>query len=113
VRLGALLLAGVLGALLFAATAHADGEAGLVVQNGDDVQVFCIPFSGDSITGDAMLQAAGVAVRQTSGGARAVCALDDVGCFPSDCFCECSGGSRCTYWAFFTKAYGNAWADSV
>ncbi|MCC7365519.1 MAG: hypothetical protein IT303_14230, partial [Dehalococcoidia bacterium] len=106
------LLAAVLAALLAlagATLARADGEVGLVIQEGDAVTGLCIPYTGDSIRGDQLLAAAGISVEQYGGGARTVCALDEVGCFDASsfngCFCQCSGGA-CTYWAFFTKKYG-------
>ncbi len=103
-------------ALLSVATARADGEAGLVVQNGDATETYCVPFTGESIAGDAVLERAGITVEQFGGtGGRTVCALDDVGCFDAgsfnDCFCQCQGGN-CTYWAFFTQKYGAGWVYS-
>lgn len=112
------LLAAVL--IAFAATtaiASADGEAGLVIQEGDTVITYCIPFAGDSATGEALLSSAGIEVEQFGGSSgRAVCALDDTGCFDNgsfeSCFCQCQGG-ECTYWAFFTQRYGGAWVYSA
>lgn len=101
--------------------ARADGgEAGLVIQNGDVVTTYCVAFAGDGITGDQLLQKAGVSVG--TGGAqsgRTVCSVGQTGCFnvnPNDfnsCFCQCTGGPTCTYWAYFTRPYGKNWAYSA
>lgn len=97
---------------------HADGEAGLVIQQGSDVETFCIAFEGDSISGEALLRAAGRSFGQFGGSARVLCSLDGVGCDDASsfesCFCQCEAGSgSCTYWAFFTQRYGAAWAYST
>jgi hypothetical protein len=103
------------GLLTLAGVAHADGEAGVVVQNGDEVKTFCVPFKGESIGGDALLEGTGLPSDQFGGGARTVCSIENVGCFKSgsfdDCFCQCQGAS-CTYWAFFTRAHGKGWVYS-
>jgi hypothetical protein len=111
-----LVLAAVAVFALGAAAARADGEVGLVIQNGDQVQTYCVAYTGDSISGDALLRAAGLSIEQFGGSARTLCAIDTVGCFnPSSfdsCFCQCSGGGNCTYWAFFTQRYGGSWIYS-
>lgn len=90
--------------------ARADGEAGIVIQNGDNVTTYCVAFQGDSISGDAALSAAGLSFGLVRGGA--LCSINDVGCFDAgsfqDCFCQCKGGADCTYWAFFEKPAGAA-----
>lgn len=96
--------------------ARADGEAGLVIQVGDQVTTYCVPFTGDSISGERLLAASGLPVEQFGGSSgRVVCAIGQVGCFdPSSfdsCFCQCKGND-CTYWAFFTRAYGKGWVYS-
>lgn len=97
--------------------ALADGEAGVVLQDGDQVRTFCVAFTGDSVSGDELLKAAGLSVGQFGGsGGSAVCSIGQVGCFKpgsfNDCFCQCQGGS-CTYWAFFTQKYGDSWKYSA
>ncbi|WBL37364.1 hypothetical protein O0235_07260 [Tepidiforma flava] len=96
--------------------ARADGEAGLVIQVGDQVTTWCVPFTGDSISGEQLLAASGLPVEQFGGGSgRVVCAIGQTGCFDAAnfdaCFCRCKGGD-CTYWAFFTRAYGRGWVYS-
>jgi hypothetical protein len=105
-----------LAAALVPFAASADGEAGLVIQVGDQVTTYCVPFTGDSIGGVELLAASGLPVEQFGGaGGRVVCAIGEVGCFdPSSfesCFCQCRGPD-CTYWAFFTRAYGRNWVFS-
>jgi hypothetical protein len=94
---------------------QADGEAGVVIQNGDNVQTYCVPFEGDSITGSDLLQAAGLTVEDVGGGSRTVCAIGDTGCHDAgdfaSCFCQCQGAD-CVYWAFFTEKYGQGWIYS-
>jgi hypothetical protein len=98
--------------LTLGGVARADGEAGVVVQDGDEVKTFCVPFKGDSIGGDALLEATGLPSGQFGGSARTVCSIENVGCFKSgsfeDCFCQCQGAT-CTYWAFFTRSHGSRW----
>lgn len=104
-------------ALLTVATASADGEAGLVLQDGDAVTTYCVAFEGDGIRGDDLLRAAGHTFDAYGGGSGlAVCSIDDRGCQDagsfSSCFCECQGGN-CTYWAFFTRSHPGDWVYSV
>ncbi len=112
----AVMLAAFVCALAFATLARADGEAGLVIQNGDQVTTYCIAFSGDGITGQDLLKKAGISIEAYGGGSGlAVCALGQTGCSDSSsftsCFCQCQGGD-CTYWAFFTRQFGKNWVYS-
>jgi hypothetical protein len=100
-----------------AAVASADGEAGLVIQEGGEVTTYCIAYTGGGITGEELLKRAGLTVEQFGGGGgRAVCAIGGTGCPDassfSSCFCECKGGGSCVYWAFFTREYGKGWVYS-
>ena len=113
-----LVLAALLAAFGVVTVARADGEAGLVIQNGDSVETYCVAFGGDGISGEDLLRAAGKSIEQFGGAARTLCAIDDVGCFDSSsfgsCFCQCESGSGdCTYWAFFTQQYGASWVYSA
>lgn len=103
-------------ALVFSVTgARGDGEAGLVVQDGDQVKTYCIPFTGDGITGQDLLKQAGLKVEAFGGSTLAVCSIGQTGCQDASsftsCFCRCQGGD-CTYWAFFTRQYGKGWVYS-
>lgn len=96
------------------AFARADGEAGLVIDYGDGrVETYCVAFEGDRITGDQLLERAGVDVNQFSG---MVCAIEGVGCrhrgnFPS-CHCQCEDLADCTYWAYFVQRNNGGWVRS-
>ncbi|WP_416223930.1 hypothetical protein, partial [Tepidiforma sp.] len=108
--------AGALTALALAGVARADGEAGLVIQDGETVTTYCVPFQGDSISGEQLLASAGLPIEKFGGGSGVVvCAIGATGCFdPSSfdsCFCQCKGND-CTYWAFFTRQYGKNWVYS-
>ncbi|HMO53464.1 MAG TPA: hypothetical protein PJ994_03080 [Tepidiformaceae bacterium] len=99
-----------------ASIARADGEIGVVIQVGDQVETHCVAYTGTSINGEQALQAVGKTVEQYGGaGGRAVCAIDNVGCFDASsfdsCFCECKG-RECTYWGFFTRKHGAGWVYS-
>lgn len=101
-------------------SARADGEAGVVIEEEGEVRTYCVAFSGDSIAGDDLLDAAGLTYEDVGTGAGAVlCAIEEVGCFDASsfntCWCECqgSGGSDCVYWAFFTRDYGEGWVYSA
>lgn len=110
------LLLPLLGAALAAGAgvARADGEAGLYIDYGNGrVETYCIAFEGESITGQELLERAGVEVNQFSG---MVCAIDGVGCrhqgnFKS-CHCQCEDLSNCTYWAYFVQRNDGGWVTS-
>lgn len=105
-------IGGILAGLLATSVAIADGEAGLVIDYGDGrVDTYCVPFDGESISGEALLAHAGIDVADKGG---LVCAIGGAGCPASDCLCQCaSGGRDCTYWAFFTQGYGGSWVYSA
>lgn len=115
-RNGLVLLLPLLAWMALNGTARADGEAGLVVDFGNGVvETYCIDIPGSEISGEQMLRAAGLGVNQFSG---LVCSIDSTGCTHSgsfdSCTCECkSGGSDCTYWAFFSQKYGGKWTYSA
>ncbi len=95
--------------------ASADGEVGLVIQEGGEATTYCIAYTGDGITGEELLERAGLTVGQFGGSARTVCSIGGTGCDDassfSSCFCQCQGGS-CVYWAFFTREHGKDWVYS-
>jgi hypothetical protein len=100
-------------------SARADGEAGVVIDENGQVRTYCVAFEGDSISGDDLLQAAGINYEDLGTSAGAVlCAIEDTGCFDASsyntCWCECqAGGSDCVYWAFFTRDHGAGWVYSA
>ena len=44
----------------FPLSALADGEAGLVIQDGENVRTYCLAFGGESISGDQLLHRLGL-----------------------------------------------------
>lgn len=116
-RLWTVIAAALAAALAGTAVASADGEVGLVIQEGTETTTYCIAYTGEGITGEELLKRAGLAVEQFGGGGgRTVCAIGGTGCSDASsftsCFCECKGGGSCVYWAFFTREYGKAWVYS-
>lgn len=109
-RLLAPLLFG-LCALLAVAVARADGEAGLVIQNGANVETYCVPFKGDSINGADLLKNVNIPVARVG---DLVCAVGNVGCFGASDYdsCTCKYAATGTYWAYFSLTYGQAWVYS-
>jgi len=92
-----------------AAPAQQIGEgpnrAALVVSFGDGtVQSRCVAFPEASISGEDLLVRSGLAPVTSPEGA--VCALNDQGCPPDDCFCACPFPD-CEYWAYYHWQGGN------
>ena len=106
--------------LSVAAVAHADGEAGLVIQHGDgSIDTYCVAFGGDSITGKDLLKRVNIPAEDYGGLVCAVGTNSAEGCFNASsfdsCTCKCSGSNTatCTYWAYFTASYGKSWVYSA
>ena len=59
----AVIAAGIVAALAGAAVASADGEVGLVIQEGGEATTYCIAYTGDGITGEELLERAGLTVQ--------------------------------------------------
>lgn len=83
-------------------------EAGLVIDDGEEVRTFCVRFDEDEIDGAEILERTGadldVAHFGTLGGA--VCAIDGVGCPEGDCFCAAA------YWSYWQGADEDGWTSS-
>lgn len=93
------------------------GRAGLVIVHGDgSLQTGCVEFAGTEVRGTEVLQLseADEIVDAANSMGVLVCSIDGEGCaFPAqDCLCECGGAGACTYWAYFTRAPGEAWVYS-
>ncbi|MGI6209317.1 MAG: hypothetical protein ACOYEW_14040 [Anaerolineae bacterium] len=119
--LSRLLLAALLVAVAAAASpastraqAPTANQAGLIIEYGDgQVDTFCIPFEGESITGLELLQQSGLPVGASAGGmGTQVCQIGEVGCEPGreQCFCQCLS-TPCAYWTYFYWENG-AWTYS-
>jgi len=103
-------------ASLAASRASAEGpnRAGVVVSFGDGrSESVCVSFDEPEISGAELLRRAGFSVLASADwGGDATCMIDGVGCpNPSDCWCQCQGGS-CRYWAYYTLA-GGGWRYSA
>ena len=107
----ALFLAGTLppaGAL-----ASEPNQAGLVVQSEDgQAQTRCIAFEEDQLNGADLLSRSGldVVLNPASSMGITVCRIEGLGCdYPAEhCFCQCMGGSGCTYWNYFYREPGGS-----
>jgi hypothetical protein len=89
-------------------------QAGLIVQHSDGSRLIkCIPFQGDEITGEELLELSGIPFSSdvTNPMGSRVCSIDGQGCsFPAeDCFCQCSNIGPCTYWAYFVLNQNGEW----
>lgn len=115
VRWPAMVLGALAALVAGLSAAAADGEVGLVVQEGGQATTYCIAYTGDGITGEELLARAGLTVGQFGGSSRTVCSIGDTGCSDASsftsCFCQCQRGD-CVYWAFFTREYGKSWVYS-
>ncbi len=81
----------------------------VVVDANGAVTRRCVAFAAESITGVELLEATDLEpVLSVSGGGVTLCALDDLGCPASDCFCECRS-APCHYWSYFHRT-GEGWA---
>jgi hypothetical protein len=118
-RVPALLWLGVLALLLLPLSGYIQAQrsgtnlAGLVVSfGGGRVETACVDLGADGeATGDEVLQDSGLDVQTSSstGGNVAVCKIEDEGCEQpgATCFCQCTGGGGCTYWAYFHLVNGD------
>jgi hypothetical protein len=90
-----------------------------VIEQDGEVRTYCVLFAGDTISGDELLDAAGISYEDLGTASGSVlCAIEEVGCFDASrfnsCWCECeSGGGDCVYWAFFTRRHGEGWVYSA
>jgi hypothetical protein len=96
-----------------ASTSDTQQAAVVVAQPGGSISSTCITFSESELTGVQLLERAGVELGMDAGNSAGVlvCSIDGVGCqYPiEDCFCQCSGGGSCTYWAYFNLSAEGQW----
>lgn len=83
--------------------AQDENRAGIVVWHEEDwVQTACVTFSEESISGVELLNHSRLMVeRQVSGLGEMVCRIGQTGCPPTNCFCQCKGGTDCVYWSYW------------
>ncbi len=86
-------------------------QAGLVVVHGDGrVVTRCVRFDEPQISGLTLLQRSGIAFSADTGPmGSTICSLDNEGCPPSDCWCQCKG-TPCAYWIYFQRNPDGSWA---
>jgi hypothetical protein len=85
-----------------------ENQAALVIDFGNgEIESICINFSEDEISGYEALVRSQIPVEfdfQSAG--QAVCRVGQTGCPIDDCFCNCRGGSECTYWTYWHFSEG-------
>lgn len=88
--------------------AQDDKRAGLVIVYEEDlIETACVTFSEASITGSELLSRSELNVeRDVVGLGEQICRIGETGCPASDCFCQCQGGTDCTYWSYWQQAEG-------
>lgn len=80
-------------------------RAGLVVRFDDGrVETRCVAFEEQEISGLDLLNKSEISGIATAPDG-AVCSIDNVGCPPEDCFCQCPFPS-CEYWAYYQRRDG-------
>jgi hypothetical protein len=84
-----------------------------VAQEGGRLYTACVTFNEAELTGVQLLERSGLTIGMDAGNSAGVlvCSIDGLGCdYPTeDCFCQCSGGGTCTYWAYFNLSPEGGW----
>ena len=108
-----LILVVLMAACVPVSSTNTQRAAVVVSRPGGSVFSACITFSEPELTGVQLLERAGVNLGIDAGNSAGVlvCSIDGVGCdYPvEDCFCQCSGGGTCTYWAYFNLSDEGGW----
>lgn len=108
--LALLLLTGLPSAFAATPAAHLNG-AGLVIKHGDgSVLYFYVQFSEPEITGEQLLERAGVQVDITpyAGIGTGVCMIDHEGCPSTNCFCK-SFAVPSVFWRYHSLNADGKW----
>ena len=90
-------------------------SAAIVIDFGTgETETHCVTFAEETISGYDLLQKSGVPliINASSGMGSAICQVGAVGCSADDCFCQCKGGSDCTYWNYWLVQNGK-WIHSA
>jgi hypothetical protein len=125
-RIGALCVLVIVGVALVVgpsglahpAAAQGPDKVGLVVRLGNgSIFTDCIDYTGPGMTGEDVLDQSGLSLVKEiyPGLGAAICKIQDDGCeYPqANCFCQCSGGGECRYWAYFhLDQQAGAWVYS-
>lgn len=95
------------------AASQTSNLAGLVVDFNGRVETRCISFTEPQLSGYELLVRSGLPFAVEVGGiGSAVCEIDGTGCPVNNCFCQCPGGSTCTYWTYWHLSSGS-WQYSM
>jgi hypothetical protein len=83
-------------------------EAGLVIDDGEQVRTFCVRFDEDELDGEELMLRTDLELEVARFGAlgAAVCAIDGVGCPAADCHCTAA------YWSYWQGSDAVAWSSS-
>lgn len=103
-------------ALLFTATAteislaQSSNRAALVVRFDEDRQESrCVAFEEPEISGLELLKRSGLYLDlEADGMGSLLCGIEDTGCPPEDCLCQCKGGDSCIYWSYW-RQFDEGW----
>jgi hypothetical protein len=85
--------------------AQGSNRAAIVVRFGEDRQESrCVAFEEPEISGLELLQRSGLNPDLDSGGMGSLlCRIEETGCPPDDCWCQCKGGDSCVYWSYWRQ----------
>lgn len=83
-------------------------EAGLVIDDGEQVKTYCVRFDEEQIDGEELMLRTDLDLEVSHYGAlgAAVCAIDGVGCPAADCHCTAA------YWSYWQDTGEDAWSNS-
>lgn len=83
-------------------------EAGVLVDDGDEVRTSCVRFDEDELDGEELLRRTGADLEVEHFGTlgAAVCAIDGVGCPADDCFCTAA------FWSYWQGDGTDGWSSS-
>jgi hypothetical protein len=108
----------VLGGCLVAVHQGEAGRAGVVLVHGDGtLQTACVSLDPAGTSGQGLLEAAGWATAFDASNPMGVlvCSIEGEGCdYPNErCWCRCTPGAMCSYWAYFTREPDGEWGYGV
>lgn len=89
-------------------------RAGIIVQHASgEITTRCVTFEGEETNGEALLNLSNIPFIADVGNSLGsiICSIEGEGCiFPEEnCFCECSGPGKCSYWSYFIMADDQKW----
>lgn len=89
-------------------SAQEPNRVALIVRFGEDeVTTRCVEFSEQQISGyEVLLRSDLILEAKIDGQGGLACQIEDTGCPPDDCFCQCKGGDSCIYWSYWQQSEG-------